>query len=118
MGALVLLLKSDVVLSRSGDSYHAVLSEHGYSPLSIAVIDHSLVDMDWLRDIVCSGSMRYEGVIFTSGRAVDAWIEAVSMVSEEQLSGSRTETTLDGHAEALVRKLVVYVLLRCWSENI
>ncbi len=82
MGRLVLLLKSEAGPPGTEDPYHTLLSRHGFTPVSIAVIDHNIVDLDSLKIIVRNGSSGYRGVIFTSGRAVDAWITAASSVPE------------------------------------
>ena len=84
----VLLLKTK---SHPTDAYEQYFSQQppqglGFEPVFIPVLEHTLneANVSHLADLVSSGKIReeYGGVIFTSQRAVEAWIEVGRRVDE------------------------------------
>ena len=84
----VLLLKTR---SHPTDAYEQYFSQQsspglGFEPVFVPVLEHTLneTNVAHLADLVSSGKIReeYGGVIFTSQRAVEAWIEIGSRVDD------------------------------------
>ncbi|KAI6119106.1 tetrapyrrole biosynthesis, uroporphyrinogen III synthase [Pisolithus croceorrhizus] len=77
----------DVLLLRSPtldvpDKYEAVFRTHGYSPISVPVLETTLVHLEQLADRIAEGPSvhRFTGVIVTSKRSIEAWGQAVEGV--------------------------------------
>ncbi|KAI6164037.1 tetrapyrrole biosynthesis, uroporphyrinogen III synthase, partial [Pisolithus thermaeus] len=77
----------DVLLLRSPtldvpDKYEAVFRTHGYSPISVPVLETTLVHLEQLGDRIAEGPSvhRFTGVIVTSKRSIEAWGQAVEGV--------------------------------------
>lgn len=80
----ILLLKNADETSPS-DPYQHALSSHGLSSTIIPTLSHSYTDPDRLADIIVQGgSELYGGAIVTSGRAVDAWANALRAAAARQ----------------------------------
>lgn len=76
-----------VYLFRSGDEsdpYEEALEGFGYAPVSIPVLEFELVNGEALRQAL-EHPRSYDGVIFTSPRAVDALAEAMSWLPTENM---------------------------------
>ncbi|KAI6011215.1 hypothetical protein PISMIDRAFT_30489 [Pisolithus microcarpus 441] len=75
----VLLLRSPT--SDVPDKYEAVFRTHGYSPISVPVLETMLVHIDKLADRIAEGPSvhRFTGVV-TSKRSIEAWNQAVDSV--------------------------------------
>ncbi|KAI3612634.1 uroporphyrinogen-iii synthase [Moniliophthora roreri] len=62
----------------SEDKYEARFQASGYTSFSVPVLETVLTNIDELRRIIATGpGIAYHGVIITSGRACEAWKEAV-----------------------------------------
>jgi uroporphyrinogen-III synthase len=79
----ILLLKNpDSENSTHQDPYSAALASHNITSSIIPTLSHSYTDPDRLADIVVrGGGAEYGGVIITSGRAVDAWGNALGVLN-------------------------------------
>jgi len=87
MPKTVILLKTPSESSESqGDPYVAELASLGYAPLIVPTIEHTLVHIDDLADIIHRGPDRFDGVIITSARSAEAWSKAVTTIVVENPS--------------------------------
>ncbi|KAI6026985.1 tetrapyrrole biosynthesis, uroporphyrinogen III synthase [Pisolithus marmoratus] len=76
----VLLLRSPT--SDVPDRYEAVFRTHGYSPISVPVLETTLVHLEQLASKIVDGPSihHFTGVIVTSKRSIEAWGRAVESV--------------------------------------
>jgi hypothetical protein len=83
MSRAVILLKSPPrVLST--DAYVQLLEAAGYTPYFVEVLNSVFTNVQALEEILSSGpsqGSRVAGVVITSSRAADAWVYALSRVS-------------------------------------
>ncbi|KAF8837893.1 tetrapyrrole biosynthesis, uroporphyrinogen III synthase [Paxillus ammoniavirescens] len=84
----VLLLRAPA--EEGPDRYELEFETRGYTPLSIPVLETVPVSIDILKEKILHGpnEQALSGVIITSKRAVEAWSEALEMISQDP----RTET--------------------------
>jgi uroporphyrinogen-III synthase len=73
----VLLLRTPAE-NETEDEYHIHLATHGYTPWSIPPLDTEIRNLDQLVNTMCSPEDRFDGVIITSSRSVDAWTAAMT----------------------------------------
>lgn len=119
-----------VWLLRSGDEpdrYEEALSDSGFEPRTIAVLDFERVNASELRRAL-EHPNKYSGIVFTSPRAVEAFAEAMSWLPSENVAwhtksifvvGPRTAAELraigfepEGEQSGSARMLADYILNR------
>ncbi|KAG8700250.1 hypothetical protein FRC08_004819 [Ceratobasidium sp. 394] len=84
----VFLLKNPDTDSPHTDSYVSTLASHGLTSWIIPTLSHSFTEPDRLADIIGrGGGNEYGGVVVTSGRAVDAWGNALRMLHGKDVNG-------------------------------
>ncbi|KAI5991249.1 hypothetical protein EDD15DRAFT_2530850 [Pisolithus albus] len=73
------------------DKYEAVFRTHGYSRISVPVLETTLVHINKLADRIAEGPSvhRFTGVVVTSKRSIEAWGQAVDSI----LTQSREDAT-------------------------
>ncbi|KAJ1303258.1 hypothetical protein OPQ81_011455 [Rhizoctonia solani] len=76
----VLLLKN--AEENLPDPYQRTLSSNGFTTSIVPPLVHSYTDLDGLAHTIACRGEEYGGVIVTSGRAVDAWENAVKVLGE------------------------------------
>lgn len=84
MSRAVILLKSPPRVLTT-DAYVKHLEAAGYIPYFVEVLDSILSNAQELEDIIRAGpnhGTRFVGVVITSSRAADAWIQVLSKISE------------------------------------
>ncbi|KAG8776380.1 hypothetical protein FRC12_000939 [Ceratobasidium sp. 428] len=70
-------------LDSDTDPYTSVLTSYGITSSIIPTLSHSYINSNGLADIIGrGGGKEYGGVIVTSGRAVDAWGNALKVMRE------------------------------------
>ncbi|KAI6126525.1 tetrapyrrole biosynthesis, uroporphyrinogen III synthase [Pisolithus sp. B1] len=76
----VLLLRSPT--SDVPDKYEAMFHTHGYSPISVPVLETTLVHLEQLADRIAEGPSvhRFTGVVVTSKRSIEGWGQAAEGV--------------------------------------
>ncbi|KAF8519380.1 tetrapyrrole biosynthesis, uroporphyrinogen III synthase [Hysterangium stoloniferum] len=82
MSSAVILLKSPA--RNAEDAYVKHLTSAGYMPYFIEVLDSMFRNESLLQEIMVSGptQRRFSGVVITSSRAADAWIDALRNAPE------------------------------------
>ena len=96
MSLHVLLLKNSDDPSRP-DAYQSAFTSHNIPSSIIPTLSHSYADPDGLADIIArgrDGTSGYGGVIVTSGRAVDAWVNALMVLDKREGTLGRGELHL------------------------
>ncbi|KAG9076482.1 hypothetical protein FS749_011747 [Ceratobasidium sp. UAMH 11750] len=84
----VFLLKNPDTDAPHTDSYIAALASHGLTSWIIPTLSHSFTEPGRLADIIGrGGGNECGGVIVTSGRAVDAWGNALRMLHGKDVNG-------------------------------
>jgi uroporphyrinogen-III synthase len=74
-----------LVCKEYSDSYAAELSNRGFEPHFLQILETRFVNEDLLRHTIEEGpDKRFDGVIVTSSRAAEAWINASSSIQETQ----------------------------------
>ncbi|KAF8607021.1 tetrapyrrole biosynthesis, uroporphyrinogen III synthase [Ceratobasidium sp. AG-I] len=94
----VLLLKNLDDASRP-DAYQSAFTSHNISSSIIPTLSHSYTNPDELADVIAhgrDGSKEYGGVIVTSGRAVDAWVNVLKVLDGRE---GRVGLGVDGWAD-------------------
>ncbi|KAI6009764.1 hypothetical protein BKA83DRAFT_4415278, partial [Pisolithus microcarpus] len=68
----------------------SVFRTRGYSPISVPVLETTLVHLDKLADEIAEGPSvhRFTGVVITSKRSIRAWGQAVDSVVAQSLKNS------------------------------
>ncbi|KAG8743500.1 hypothetical protein FRC10_011891 [Ceratobasidium sp. 414] len=86
----VFFLKNpDTDASPHTDPYVSALASHGLTSWIIPTLSHSFTEPDRLADrIGRGGGEEYGGVIVTSGRAVDAWGNALRVLHGKEVNGA------------------------------
>ncbi|KIK93597.1 hypothetical protein PAXRUDRAFT_144734 [Paxillus rubicundulus Ve08.2h10] len=91
----VLLLRAPA--KEGPDRYEVAFETRGYTPLSIPVLETVPVNTDVLKVKILHGPKEQglSGVIITSKRAVEAWSEALEMISQDPLTETQADTLVD-----------------------
>ena len=78
----VLLLREP---SEGSDKYEKIFQSAGYHPISVPVLETSLMNVSALGDIIREGPemRRLNGVVITSKRSCDAWQGALDSLRDE-----------------------------------
>ncbi|KAG9103815.1 hypothetical protein FRC06_007792 [Ceratobasidium sp. 370] len=77
----IFLLKNPDTDAPRADTYISVLASHGLTSWIVPTLSHSFANPGELADIIGrGGGKEYGGVIVTSGRAVDAWGNALRVL--------------------------------------
>jgi uroporphyrinogen-III synthase len=78
-----------LVCKEYSDSYAVELSNRGFEPHFLQILETRFVNEDLLRQTIEEGPNKYsDGVIVTSSKAAEAWINASSSIQETQVIGT------------------------------
>lgn len=81
----ILLLRAPSHTDDHSDPYESEFREHGFTPVSVPVLETAFVDVDDLRACIAGGPTRYAGVITTSARSCEAWANALASTASPGL---------------------------------
>ncbi|KAI5991246.1 tetrapyrrole biosynthesis, uroporphyrinogen III synthase [Pisolithus albus] len=95
----VLLLRSPT--SDVPDKYEAVFRTHGYSPISVPVLETTLVHLEQLANRIAEGPSvhRFTGVIITSKRSIEAWGQAVDSIVAQSRESAIVQEVSSGNED-------------------
>jgi uroporphyrinogen-III synthase len=114
MSRAVILFKSPPRVP-TADTYVQQLEAAGYTPYFIEVLESTFSNEQMLEGIVRTGptcGVGFAGVVITSNRAADAWIQALSRITEP---GRWLVYIKRRKAEVFFRGLVPNTFLCCWG---
>ncbi|KAI6009784.1 tetrapyrrole biosynthesis, uroporphyrinogen III synthase [Pisolithus microcarpus] len=113
----VLLLRSPTL--DVPDKYEAVFRTRGYSPISVPVLETTLVHLEQLAERIAEGPSvhHFTGVVITSKRSIEAWGQAVdSIVAQSRESAIVQEVSSGNEGRTSWGSIPFYVVGEVTAE--
>jgi len=105
--------------SQPEDPYEELIASRGCSPVFIAVLEHQQVNLDQLQDAILPidtniDQVRYDGLIITSQRAVEALGSTIARLSGMSFHLKHTDSRLTNYTDSqrshVLRNTKIYVV--------